>query len=530
MTQVHFDSEAQLGGDGSRARPYRGPADLPVPYTLAPGTDYRFRCGRRWNFAASLRSPKFAKAPITVGSYGAGPRPLIECYRMLARDECVEVEMRRGSGEITTTPAAGTGLWRVPATFLGLYGGSVWGVARDVTGAISGTASALQAPREYTAATTDGGQYRVVWAERNPVDAYGGLFASAMSHAAHKTADTNRCIYALQAYHGFHVDGLEFAHCFGATYLTAGNPLPEYALQRGNSVTDCLVRHAFTGFCWGGGDSVAFGGKGFADLMCADNEGSNLGKSFIDIAYSSASVRLDDARIVRNACSGFGRAVSTGGIYIARCYTPGARVLVERNTMTGGAAGNVWPHDGHAIYQERGAQNIEFRRNHVSDCQRAYIANASGPDVLFTGNIAVAPRGLADGDSKAFTGSQPTTDSEVAWRSNIAVGYRRFLAAPQGGVLGRYTVEANVSRCELESGGVNSATNTNALRVGGHDPAHLIVRGNAFWGHDAQVFDGETWNDSPVVVDRIDDDPADMIARLPHAAVPHYARNLGETP
>lgn len=538
MATIYFASDNTLGGrDGSIDNPYQHPGELPSPWVITGGNDYLFNANSpAWNFTESWILPSFTNSPITIGAYGSNTgKPVIQCYRMLDSSECTEVTLNYTNGNpvMTTTPNSGTNLWRVPAEFIGLYEGNIWGVACDTTGTITGGASVVPSnAREFTALYTDSSLYRVVYSVGNPVDTYGGLFAANMSTADSVSSDTNRCIYAKQAYAGIWIDGLEFDYCIGSTYMTAGSPLLSAARQKANNVTNCTLRNSASGFSWAGGDSTFGEGRGFRDLRIYGNYGENLGRSFIDFGFNVNGICLNNTRIYENVCNGFGQSTSTGGIYMEACYTlDNTRIQVERNTLSGGEAGHVWQYDGHAFYSENSSRDIEWRWNFSWNNDLGFINNVTSGEVVFRQNVAVAKPGVDDGDSRMFVVASPQASAQVLHTGNVAIGFRRFMLANDGGAEGMLRIKNNVSYCPHSSGGINSGTNTNALRFGGHDTAHMEVDGNNFYGHDTIVYDSVTtlgYSTAPEVTNSITSDPSAQLAYMPTPTNPtvNYALRI----
>lgn len=524
MATIYFASDNTLSGrDGSLNNPYQHPGELPAPWAMAGGNDYKFHGDApAFNFSKSWRLTAFTSSAITVSGYGSNTsKPIIQCYRMVAASECTEVMLNYTNGNpvMTTTPQSGTNHWRVPAEFFGLYGDNTWGVACDTTGTTVGGASVVpSSSREFTDLYTDSGLYRVVYSEGNPVEEYGGMFAANLVTGDATSTATNRCIYAVQAYGGLWVDGVEFDRVFGPTYMTAASPPFAQARMAANNVTNCVLRNSAHGFDWAGGDAASgFGqGRGFRNLRIYGNYGENLGRSFIDMAFNANGICLNDTRIYENVCNGFGKSTSTGGIYIAACYTTDdTRVLVERNCLSGGEYGHVWPADGYAFYSENSSRDIEWRLNFGWNNDLGFINNITSGEVVWRQNVSVVKDGIPTGNSRMFVVSGPTSTAKVLHQGNVAIGYRRFMLAVAGGTVGMLRVRSNVSLCPHSSGGIGSGTNTNALRFGGHDTAYMEVDGNNFYGHDTQVYDSFTglgYSSAPEVTNSIGSDPSVQIA------------------
>ena len=529
MAQIYFDSAYEgVTRTGSESQPYLDPSELPAPWTIAGGNAYFFKRGSEWNFTQSFKLAAFTTSAISIGAYGdeSSQRPIIRCYRLIDSSECTEVSLSFtiGVAAMTTTPASGTNLWRVPASFLGLFEGDIWGVAVDPTRTIIGGGDdvAPAAAREYTSLNTDTNTYRVVYSEGNPVTVYGGLYASNMSLADSVNWEASRSIYVVNAGGGCPVSDIQFDLCRAPIrfYRALTTDTINYKRMPDNNIIDCVLTRAAIGFEYACDDTVIGSGYGFERVRVRGNYGENLGRSFIDTSSSSGSICLNDTRIYENVCNGFGQSYSTGGIYLARVNTTdGSHVMVDRNTMSGGISGNIWPEDGHAFYQEIDSQDLMFRDNFSWNNDQNFICYIGGRRVAFVANVAVAKANTFDDLSRMFTHTSMKAESNTLFHGNVAVGLKNLVTSYDLGRIARSAViSGNVSLCDVASGGSGLTVNTNALRFGGHDTTYVTVDGNALSGHDNSWFDTTAWsayNTAPQINNPVAGDFSAEVARIP---------------
>jgi hypothetical protein len=498
------------------------------PYALVGGNNYYFRRGRTYPFTKPLYLASATSSPIVITAYGLGDKPQITAYRALDSSECTEVAFDAWPGSIEVSASSSTNLWRVPRQFLGLYEGDVWGVLTDSADSAGYGAQIPTAAREWCAATDGGTNYKVIYSVGNPVTTYGAVYASPWSDADYDATSKSACIATVRALGGVEISDLSFyrAYC-GIRFMASGISFQDmYA--RSNKALRCEFASTRYGVILAG-DNNQTSLRGFSDARVSKNYGENLGQSFVEC---TSGCLLNSTIVDQNVGNGFGKMQSTGGLYFGKVYTTdGGRVLVERNTMSGGEMGHFWIYDGYAFYAENSSTNLEFKNNFSWNNDKHFISNVSGDDVIFKGNVAISKPGVADGEDRMFVGSGPTASTDVKYINNVAVGCRRFFTATAGGVTGIYRFHGNISYCTDSSGGQNTATNTNALRCGGHDETHIIIDGNNFYGHDALLYDYSVttnYTSSPQVLNSITSDPATEIARIPTPTDPtvNYALQI----
>lgn len=541
LLDTYFASDNTLPGrNGSINNPYRDPSELPVPWTMAGGNAYWFHGDAPdWNFAASLRNLSFTVNPITIGGYGSNSRkPRIGGYRFIDGSECVEVSIINTSGVLTTTPQAGTKLWRVPAEFLGLFQGNKWGPACDVTGTAgsSGIPKTPSKAYEWTYQSTDAGLYRVVWSEGNPVLYYGALFATSFSHSDAGSSTLNNIIIALQAYGGCWIDGIVFDTVYRPTFLTASSPPIKYARMRSNNLSNCELYNSRYGFSWAGGDSADPPNlyKGHEGVRVYGNYGENLAQSFIDFAYASSpgSITLNDTRIYDNVGNGFGIAVSTAGIYVSNCQTSdGSYIIVERNSLSGGIYGNVWVSDGHGFYSENRSRSQIWRYNFGWNNDLNMVFNGTSGSVMAHNNVFYAKENMPNpGIDRAIVISGGATgvldQMDLLLQNNVAINFRRFaLCTTNSAAAWKARLLGNVSRTTKTQTGPSYVDNVNFLSLAFSSAlSHFTLDGNSIYGHSNDIWDGSAHSG----LNTITTDPADELARIPVPTDPrvNYAKQI----
>lgn len=525
MADIYFASDNTLAGrNGSLSNPYRDPSELGSAWAVAHGNAYWFRADcPDWNFAAAFCNASYNAGAVSFGAYGSGTkRPRISMYRLVDRSEFTEVAIQSytpgNKNSIVTTPQAGTNLWAGPKQILGLYGtvAKVWGVACDITGGEgNGPEHTPSAWGEY-AANADTGGKRIVYSIGNPVDYYGAVYANPVNDTDYGLAYKNVAIGSFQTRGGWAVDGLDFDTLNCPSNLTCGALSPGLKTLNNVSYTNCRVWNAYRGGLTLSGNGVMDSGIGYRKVRITDNYAENIARTFVETLQGAC---LNDTRIARNVVNGYGKSYSSGGIYLGGNYTDdGSRILVERNCGSGGDAFHIWISDGYWLYSENATKKIEFRQNVGWNNVLNAVCNVSGDEVVWRQNVLFAKPDVPDSYNRAFVVSGANADKRVLYAGNVGIGFRRFVFGTGVGANGVVTVRGNVSRCDKSSSGANAADNTNAIRAGGHDTTKLVVDGNAFFGHDAQIYDTANttaYNGAPNVTNAIAGDPASELARLP---------------
>lgn len=495
MAEIFLSSLNQSAGrDGSKDNPYNSPAELPTPWTLEGGNDYRLQEDSWWNFSQAWILPAYTASAITVTAYGSGRgrKPVIECYRLCDRSECAEVAITQ-INPTTTTPASGTRLWRVPVKFFGLFGsGRRYGIACDVAGTAGDGGSRIPAaPYEYSVASTDGGLYRLVYSDGgNPVDVYGALFVNAIPDADTGTAYKNCAIGALQAFGGLYIAGLKFGAVGNAAiFFAAGNPALNIARMKRNSVQSCEFDSCYRAIGYSG-TGTKYNGKGFSGNRVIDNVARNLARTFVDRSYGECC--FNDDLIARNVVNGFCLSYSSGGIYAGGAYTTdGSKMTVEYNSLYGGRAGRVWVSgDGYAIYQENSTEQMLSQNNLVWGCDSCFNNNVAGPGNVQQHNVAIS-KGVGNFEvatyNRMFTGNcSAALNGDVLYLGNIGIGFDHFISSGTFGVNGLARVLGNLSIGSRFTGGTLPSS---AVNGGAHDTSKVVLDGNCFLGHD------QTWID-----------------------------------
>ena len=533
MAEYCYDADNTADGarDGSQGHPFLDPSELPTPNRITDTqAEHYFRRGTSTNLSAALLSTAATTTPIVIGAWGTGAPPIVTAYRMLDASECLECDVdNSGAYAVLTIPPVGgagsTNLWRVPKTFFGLFDGDIFGAAVDVGGRVSaGNKRLPSAAYEWCGAmsqtnatgVTDG--YGVIYSVGNPVTTYGGVFVSSFDEATFYGAASEKCAFATKlARGGFEISGLDLRYMARATMAEVGTTSDTYDLAR-HSHHDMRLSHLYRGMGVTGDLSNAPGIQ-YESLRVYENYGENLGIGLFDTAGTSGTC-LNDARIYRNVLNGFARAMSWGGYYMQSVFTSdGSRILVEENTACNGDAGNFWPNDGYAFYQERDSSDLEFRRNFAWNCKHNYIALWGNANVVFSNNVAIADTGdyaPASASSQFITiqsgGEAPGAHSahRVRCFGNVGVGFRSFAKITAETTGSAYEILSNIS---LRGGTTRGGVFTDMV-----DTARLVVDGNNFYDHDTSLRLDDPWtayDSAPEVTNKITADPSTELARLP---------------
>lgn len=490
--------------DGSAEHPFRDPGELPTPWTMHGGCEYMFRADTESNFAQQLALPGYTSEPILIGSWGAGLRPIIRRYRMVEPSECVEVAV---AADGSTKPQKGTRIWRVPRQFFGLYAGRVWGVRCDIAGATYGadhrTPSALYEWGYADIAESKMGASRVIYSEGHPVEVYGGLFANTFSDYEFAVAYERATIYASQPGGGITVSGVDIEDSEYAVraYCGKGGAL------LGLVIEDAAFRSVQNAIQLVGDGSMD-SGAGFDGATLRGLYGENLGSTLL--STPGGGLCANGLRMSEFVVNGCGLSQSVGGVYLDHAYTnDGSLMRVQLGTVSGAKAGNFWPKDGYAFYQEAKTSGAVFERCFGWRNERNFHSNVPGTRNAFRHCTAIAMGNGTDG-ADVFHNAGQAPGCEVELADCLAVGFAHFCSGPFGSE-GHYTISRNASFYE----GPNDPHTSAAVRTHGYVPSCVTVRGNQFAGHGAALYDGRSGLDHSADVLMPILDHAGRLARLP---------------
>jgi len=546
---IYFASDNTADGsrDGSSGHPYLDPSELPSPWELQSGTEYLFRCDTETNFLDNFRSLTETAAPIVVGSWGSGAKPIITAYRMLAANECVEVAVDNSLGttengvKATLTLQAGTHLWRVPKTFFGLFGDGTWGVAVDPTDRAGYGKFLPTAAREWCGSVTNtathgiADEYAVIYSVGNPVDAFGGVYVSSFPEGTWGTQGYKETFSVYRPKGGYEISGLELREMYYASICRcAGPPDDPYVLDMARvSSNDLRLIDLYNGVGVVGGYEYSPNVR-YTSLRHYDCYGENIGNSFFNTS-GPRGMRVNDARIYRHVVNGCTKSYGSGGFYIPSVMTDdGSRVIVEDSTVygaeAGGGANPYWPTDGHAFYQELWARDLEWRRCVSWGSRVNFIGNGGSDNNVWTDCVAVALPPVSNGGSHFAielndgTAAEPDRNHRGLVQGMIAVGFQQFAFAKVGSTAA-FKLRGNISLGSGQWAGENAYTQ--AVEGDGHDPATRVIDGNNFYGHSHGLRDwnGSSYDSAPEVTNKITASPAAEIARLPRVL-----RQAGVTP